>query len=305
MSAEPAGRCPQANRCRSPAYEPRPYRAKQQHRGCTARTSCPPGRARGRELTRRILSDRSVRSGAEPTTSCRRSQIPSSSPSKHRLSGFPLISREYRRHHALAHRERGWQVGHGEIGRSLPMGLPCRAVRIRLPNESSGVTPSTASSLPAWASPVFRTCVSFGMAVDRGPFSCARTRQNGRPNSQPRSHGPPRSRFARRRAKLQALQRPPGVGRGRASGTRCPPNSDFGGHAPLSRSSGSEFAGWPTAHHVRNTPLALACPAGAGWRAVAMLRPVVTRSDRRAEPRLAAERHSHVAYYTASDDVGS
>ena len=56
--------------------------------------------------------------------------------------------------------------------------------------------------------------------------------------------------------KLQALQRPPGVGRGRASGTRCPPNSDFGGYAPLSRSSGSEFAGRPTARHVRNTRLA-------------------------------------------------
>ena len=97
-------------------------------------------------------------------------------------------------------------------------------------------------------------------------FARVRAKMAGQqPAEEPRPTSVP---VLRAGAQLQALQRPPGVGRGRASGTRCPPNSDFGGHAPLSRSSGSELAGWPTARHVRNTRPVRASPSDPQARAV-------------------------------------
>ena len=137
------------------------------------------------------------------------------------------------------------------------LGLLCSGFTLR----EQGRTPPC----PKPDSPVFRICVSFGMAVGRGSFSfCARKRKNGRPTASRGATAHVGPAFARRRAKLQAPHRPPGVGRGRASGTRylpeqgfggvCAPkslfgeprrspNSDLGEHAPLSRSSGSKLAG--------------------------------------------------------------
>jgi len=70
------------------------------------------------------------------------------------------------------------------------------------------------------------------------------------------------------------------------------PNSDFGGYAPLSRSSGSEFAGWPTARHVRNTRLGDLDRRT--WCARATSAGSVARAARRCGSRCAPQTHRQV-----------
>jgi len=113
----------------------------------------------------------------------------------------------------------------------------------RVTRETCGHRDGLAARLGPSSAHVFRS--GWRWIVDHSV--CARTRQNGRPTASRGATAHFGPGFARRRAKLQA---PPAPARCRAVG------GPVGRDAPLSRSSGSEFAGWPTARHVRNTRLA-------------------------------------------------